>query len=609
MNRIEHVHPPYWFAGMKWSRLQILLHGKDVGKHEVCIEGDGIRLAEVIHKENGNYLILYVDIADAPAQTFSITLRSQGGGDCMTIPYELREREFCSIETFDAHDVLYLLMPDRWADGNIDNYDEKRRRYEGMRDKAWNKDYVHPAYGDFTRHGGDLAGMTQHLDYFVNLGVTTIWPTPMVENDNGLYSYHGYNATDLYTIDPRIGSNEEYKDFVGRAHKKGLKVIQDMVFNHISEFHFLYEDMIDPKWFYTDERKIISNFKTYLPSDRNASAYDKDTLVKGAFSGYSPAVNGGNSEVQDYLIQNSLWWIESVGINGIRMDTYPYNDFDEMVRWCKAVDEEHPGFNIVGETFMKSPIAISFWQQDSPVGDKNTHLPTVMDFPLCELLKHVCDEETSDWSWGLSLIQEYLADERIYAHPDHLLTFMANHDMNRFTTSWEQGSNNVRYKQALTLLLTLRGIPQLYYGDEVCMVGCKDESDYYQRMNFPGGFQGDHVNVFREENMMSQMWEYYKFTRRMLHWRKRADINSIIAEGRFIQHTICNGIYVYARILDDKVVTVMLNGTWDTRTVNGEQYADVMPKSYARDFLSGRLVATRKDITMGPRDIFIFDWT
>lgn len=608
--QIQHIHPGFWFANMKWSKIQIMLHGVGIGTYDAEIQGDGVALTEVIHTSNNNYLILYVETAGAPAQVFQIRLKDINGNIVEEIPYELREREFSDIKTFDAHDVIYLILPDRWADGTSKDLERKKRMYSSMRDKVWDKNANHyDTNGVVTRHGGDIAGMIEHLDYFVQLGVTALWPTPLLENDTDVFSFHGYNPTDLYAIDPRFGTIDEYKTFVRLANAKGLKVIQDQLFNHISDFNFLWADRISQDWFTTDDRKIVTNYKTYLQSDRHAAQNDKDKLIGGCFVSCSPAVNGKNKLVQDYYIQNSLWWIEYTGVNGVRMDTYPYNDYDEMARWCQAVEAEHPGYNIVGETFMKSPIAISYWQKDSPVSDRNSHLPSVMDFPLYDLLQHVCDEETDEWYSGFSAIHQYLADDRVYADPKKLMTFLSNHDTNRFTTSWEQGSNNVRYKQALTLLLTLRGIPQLYYGDEICMVGTKDKYDFYQRQNFPGGFPGDFVNIFHYENMHSQMWEYYNFTRRMLQWRKRENINRIIAEGDFVQYCPDNGVYVYARFIDDKYITIMLNGTWQSRTVDYEKYTKVLPKAYARDFLSGRYISTRKEITMNPRDIFIFDWS
>lgn len=613
MEKIKHIHPPFWYADMQWSEVQILIHARNVAKYDAQVTGKKVRLKDVVRTENANYLLLYVETKDAKAQTFNILLTDSKAQVVKKIPYELRERTHQHIDTFDAHDVVYLLIPDRWADGTANNPRLKRSRYEGMLDNSWDAYYDHFAVrngvaGCTTRHGGDLAGMLQHLNYLQDLGVTAIWSTPLLENNNKTFSYHGYTVTNHYLIDPRLGSNEEYCEFVRKANNMGLKVIQDQLFNHCSPNCFLYADKVDKSWFYTDERMERTNFRPYVASDPYASDYDKDKLVKGCFI-ESPAFNGSNRQVQDYLIQNSLWWIEYSGVNGVRQDTYPYNDLDEMNRWCQAVEAEHPGYNLVGETYMSSPVAISYWQKDSPLDNQHSLLPTVMDFPLRDILNSACDEVTDAFSTGLNRVQKYLADDRIYAHPNRLMTFFSNHDTDRFVRVWDLGDNDFRYKQALTLLLTVRGIPQLYYGDEVSMAGCVDERDWGQRQNFPGGFPGDIIDIFKEHCLTSRMWSYYKFTKLMLNWRKGPVVNKIIAEGRFIHHVVDNGIYVYARELNGKMVTVMLNGTWGERSIQADHYRDVFPQPFICEMLSGRLVSTIDTITMNPRDIFILDWT
>ena len=318
---IQHLCPTHWYAGMKWSRLQILVHAECIAQYQVEIWGDGVRLADIQRTENPNYLILYVETAGAPAQTFYIKLK-EGDRVVDEIPYELRERNFKDIKTFDAHDVVYLLIPDRWCDGTAEDVNKKRSMYAGMHDNQWNPHFNHTTPKDGitgwnTRHGGDLAGMTRHLDYLKDLGVTAIWPTPLNENNNGIYTYHGYCFTDFYRIDPRLGTNDDYRNFVQEANRMGMKVIQDMVFNHCSDMCFLWTDKVSKSWFFTDERTIVSNFRTYAQSDDHLSQYDKALLTQGCFSGMMPSFNGTNEQVQDFLIQSSLWWIEFAGINGI----------------------------------------------------------------------------------------------------------------------------------------------------------------------------------------------------------------------------------------------------------------------------------------------------
>lgn len=615
MVSIQHIHPLHWYAGMKWSKVQVMLHATGIGQCDVELVGEGVSLAEVVRPENNNYLLLYIETAGAAPQTITIRLTYGDSGETAgEVAFELRQRTHQDMETFDAHDVVYLLMPDRWADGTHDDPEKKRAMFEGMADDRWNPAFDHTTETDgvmarHTRHGGDLAGMTAHLDYLQDLGVTTVWPTPLMENDNDRYSYHGYTITDYYRVDPRFGTLDDYCHFVTKAHEMGLKVILDMVVHHCSAQSFLYADKVDSAWFSTDERQIVTNFRPYAQSDPYLSDYDKQQLTDGCFFITSATFNGYNAQVQDYVIQNGLWWVEMTGANGIRLDSYPYNHFEAMNRWCMAMKAERPGMNIVGETFMSSPVAVSYWQQDSPVGDRQSLLPSVMDFPLNDILQTALDEETDDWETGLTRVQKYLGDDRIYAHPDHLMTFLSNHDINRFVKTWDEGHNNLRYKQALTLLLTIRGIPQLYYGDEVCMSGCSDRYDWGQRQNFPGGFPGDETNAFEQRGLSERQREYYEFTRLLLNWRREPAVNRIIAEGRFIHHVVSNGIYVYARELEGKMITVMLNGTWEEHTLETAPYADVMPADSALEVITQRRISIGETLTMNQRDIFILDWT
>ena len=306
------------------------------------------------------------------------------------------------------------------------------------------------------RHGGDLAGMTQHLDYLQELGVTAVWPTPTLENDMAEQSYHGYAITDYYKTDPRFGTNEDYKNFVTEAHSKGIKVIKDIVFNHTGVANFLFEDRPADDWFNYNSVYTPTGYKTGTVGDNHASKLDKELTVDGWFTSQMPDVNGKNKLFADYLIQASIWWIEYAGIDGIRQDTYPYNDFDMMKRWCQEIEAQYPGFNIVGETWINHNAGISYWQKDSKLAAPlNSELKSVMDFPLMSLLNGVVDEETDEWDWGFAKIYAYISQDIVYPDVNHLLTFLANHDTNRFQPTEEKAQNITRYKQALTLLLTL----------------------------------------------------------------------------------------------------------------------------------------------------------
>ena len=589
--QVEHVHPLNWWAGMKNSTLQILLHGKGIASESVSLaDAEGITLKETVKTENPNYVILYVETKGAPAQTFQIKVGKT------RIPYELKAREARNRQTWDAADVVYLLMPDRFANGNTKNDDVK-----GLLEAQSNPNEP------LARHGGDLAGMEAHLDYLAELGITAIWPTPTLVNDMPVESYHGYAITNYYETDPRFGTNEEYRHFVDAAHGKGLKVIQDIVFNHCGSQNFLFTDMPQSDWFNFGGKYVQTSYKTGAVGDVHASAYNRQRTVDGWFVKAMPDLNQRNRLVRDYLIQASLWWIEWAGLDGVRQDTYPYNDFDGMVEWCNRVELEYPGLNIVGEAWINNNVGVAYWQKDSRLAaPRNSQLRTVMDFPLMALLNYVVDQETDEWDYGLAKLYDYISQDVVYADVNHLLTFLDNHDTDRFQKNEEMAQDTTRYKQALTLLLTLRGIPQLYYGDEVGMAANKSKGDGVLRQNFPGGWPGDTNNAFTKEGRTALQNWYFNFTSNLLQWRKTAPA---VHFGRLTHFCIQNGVYAYARQLGDKTVMVFVNGTNKPTTIDLTPYAEVLPRREAQDVLSHRNVKLDKELTMEKRGVLVLDFS
>lgn len=588
------VHPLHWYAGMKNPSLQILIHEKGIGGSAVELkDAQNISVTEVKSFDNPDYLIIYLNVEGASAQRFKIQVKGQGS-KVKEIPYELKERSRAkwSTETsrlsWDAGDVVYLLMPDRFAKGYSDK--EKKMMFKGMKEDSWNEE-------DFGRRGGDLKGMTDHLDYLEELGITAIWPTPLLVNDMPHESYHGYAITDYYQTDSRFGTNEDYCNWVKECHKRGIKVIQDIVFNHCGRENFLFKDRPDDSWFHYDSKFTQTTYKTGAASDPHVSDVDKDLTVNGWFVEAMPDVNQNNRYFADYLIQASKWWVEYAGLDGIRQDTYPYNDFDFMARWCREMEADFPGINIVGEAWMNNNVAVSYWQKDSKLNKRNTYLPTVMDFPLMGLLNSVVDEETDSWDHGFARLYEYISQDFIYADTNHLLTFLANHDTNRFQSNDEQGKNLTRYKQALTLLLTLRGIPQLYYGDELGMVANKGMGDGGMRKIIP-------ERAFTKEGRTALENEYFDFTKKLLHFRKG---NDVLAYGTLKHFAITNGTYVYAREYKGKTVVVMINGTSEKQSLTLDMYKEVLNKVKGRDLISEEVVDLGNSITLSPRQILILE--
>lgn len=595
--RVDEVHPLNWWADMKNPELQVLLHGKNIGQSEVSLSTSDVKINRIERTENPNYLILYLDTRGAKPQTFNIELRN--GKKTLNVPYELCRRDRKWRGSFDASDVLYLLMPDRFANGDASNDNGM-----GMKDTKITRDEP------FGRHGGDLAGMEQHLDYLQDLGITAIWPTPIQVNDMQDGSYHGYAITDYYEVDPRFGTNEQFRNFVENCHKHGIKFIMDLVFNHCGSENFLFKDLPARDWFNNNSEYLQTNYKLGALVDPNASSEDKNLASNGWFTREMPDLNQRNPLVMDYLIQASIWWTEYAGIDGIRQDTYPYCDVEAMARWNKRLDLEYPGFNVVGETWINYNVGVAPWQKDSNLSDVNTELKTVMDFPLMYLLDSIFDEETDDWNNGFARLWDYFVQDKVYADPLHLLTFLDNHDTDRFCPTAEKAANFDRYRQALTVLLMARGIPQLYYGDEIGLWSNKSKGDGLLRQDFPGGWKDDDHNAFSPDGRTKGEAERYDFTRKLLHFRKG---NKAISEGRMMQFTVKDGCYCFSRYTNDRRVTIIMNGTSKPQTTDLSRFREALPADQAYDVLKGQNITLfgsglTGEYTLPPRGIMILDF-
>lgn len=589
---IRKVAPTYWWAGMKNPELQILLYGDNIASSDVTLSSKDITLKEVVRQDNPNYLFLYVDLSEAAPQQFNIVLKQ--GKKTTTVPYELKQRtrKGCEIKGFDASDVLYLIMPDRFANG-----DTKNDVVPGMLE---NKVDRNEQYG---RHGGDLKGITDHLDYISDLGVTAIWFNPTQENDMPEGSYHGYAITDYYQIDRRLGGNEDFKSLVDQAHAKGLKVVMDMIFNHCGSENYLFKDKPSKDWFNFKSEYVQTSYKTASVMDIHASEYEKKIATDGWFTEAMPDINQRNRHAARYLIQSSIWWIEYAGINGIRQDTHPYADFDFMSQWCKEVMDEYPNFNIVGETWLNSNVLVSFWQKDSKLAEpRNSNLPTVMDFPLQGLMNRAFDEETTDWNDGLYLLYDYMTQDFVYANPMNLLTFLDNHDTSRFYQKEEQTKNLTRFKQAITFLLTTRGIPQIYYGTEILMAADKADGDGTLRRDFPGGWEGDKTDCFTRNGRTGLQNEAFDYIKKLLQWRKG---NDVIGKGSLKHFSISNGTYVYERRYQDRSVVVIMNGTDSEQNLPLAPYKEILPKATATDILTGNTITLTDNLPLKERETLV----
>lgn len=591
---VKKVEPAFWWADMKETELQVMLYGENIAKSEVSITAQTAKIKEVVKLENPNYLLLYLNLADAKAEKFDIILTQ--GKQKKVVNYELRNRKPNSSERvgFNSSDVLYLIMPDRFANGDTSNDVVK-----GMKESVVDRNEP------FARHGGDFKGVSDHIDYISNLGVTAIWFNPVLENDMPEGSYHGYAATDYYKVDRRFGTNEEFVALVDKAHNNGLKVVMDMIFNHCGSEHFFFTDKPSSDWFNYSDKYVQTSYRTTTQYDPYVLEADKKWAVDGWFVETMPDLNQRNRHVAKYLIQNSIWWIEYGGIDGIRQDTHPYADFDMMAEWCATVTKEYPDFNIVGETWYGNSPAIAYWQKDSKLSaPRNSNLRCVMDFPLMGAMSKAFDEETN-WEAGMTRLYEILGQDFLFANPMELLIFLDNHDTSRFFKNEEETENFTRYKQALAFLLTTRGIPQIYYGTEIFMPADKTEGDGKLRNDFPGGWADDSKNAFTAAGRSAKENKAFDYTSKLLNWRKG---NEVIAKGTLKHVAPTNGVYVYERNYNGKSVVVMISGVNEDKTMDMALYREILKPTTLKDVISDKTIDFSKDtFVMKAREVYILE--
>ena len=610
--KIDKIEPANWFAGMKNPSLQLMVYGKDIRNATVTVDYPGARVDSLVRLDSPNYLLVYLNLDGA--RPGEMTLKFDG----KKVKYPLKAREMAGDRRvgFTNADVLYMLMPDRFAQGR-----NHPAQIKGL--NAYREDRMKPSL----RHGGDLEGIREHLDYFSQLGVTALWFTPVLENnspDEGNTStYHGYATTDYYKVDPRFGSNEAYRQLIDEAHRKGLKVVMDMIFNHCGFEHPWVKDMPTRDWFNTPEwlheaqtgqkegqrtkvndRYLQTSYKLTPVLDPYASKADMRETVDGWFVPTMPDLNQRNPHVITYLIQNSEWWIETVGIDGIRMDTYPYADRKAMAQWMERLDEEYPNFNTVGETWVTEPAYTAAWQKDSKLSTINSYLKTVMDFSFFDKLSQAKTEETDGWWQGLNRIYNSLCYDYLYENPSSVMAFIENHDTDRFLG---EGRDTLALKQALALLLTINRIPQLYYGTEVLMNGTKAVTDGNVRKDFPGGFPGDKRNAFTPEGRTAEENAMFDWLSRLLHWRQGNEVVSRGTQTQFIPH---NGVYVIARRYGGKTVMTVLNGLRSNAQLDVRRYAEAIGNhAQATDVMTGRQVDLSADVPLSSRQTLILEWS
>lgn len=571
---IKRVEPLNWWVGMNDPELQIMVYGDNIAAFRPEISYPGVEIDRIVTTPNPNYQFIYITISgQAKPGTFDIVFKD-GKKTAGTYRYSLHERRAGSADRigYNSSDAMYLLMPDRFSNGNPLN-----DSHPDVTEKADRSNLN-------GRHGGDIEGIINHLDYLKELGFTALWNTPLMEDNMAVTSYHTYAISDYYKIDPRYGTNEDYRRLSAEAKKRGIKLVMDVVTNHCGTAHWWINDLPTEDWVHPNQR---CNFRVWTIQDLYAAETDKLLNTQGWFDTSMPDMNQSNPLVLDYFTQNTIWWIEYADLGGLRIDTYPYNDKEPMAEFCNRIMAEYPAFNIVGECWMHEPIEVAYWQRGVVNQDGyESGLPCVMDFPLTDAL---CAFTAEAQGWNNGIMRPYLnfAKDYLYADPSNLLVFADNHDTDRIWNILQQDKD--KFKLVFTILATTRGIPQVYYGTEIMMGGEKKVGDGDIRRDFPGGWPGDKVNAFTAEGRTAEQNEVFDFMKNLLNWRKQNPVIHFGAMKHFVPENEC---YVYFRYNDDKKVMVVLNNSdKDEKTLDMKRFKEALGDAdQGRDVISGKKI-------------------
>lgn len=590
---IQKVEPPFWWAGMQHSDVQLLIYGDYISKSEVFIDYPGVELFETTKVDNPNYLFLTLSISES-VNPGLIKIAFRNEEEELFYDYELKERSNGSAERigFSTSDVLYMLMPDRFSNGDPTN-DDQPGMLEGVNRE--NPD---------GRHGGDIKGIEGKVNYFSELGVTGLWMNPLVENNNPKYSYHGYAITDFYNIDARFGTNEDYKNLVNKCHENDLKVIMDMIFNHASVYHWLIKDLPSSDWIHQFDEYTRSNFRIPTIIDPHGSEYDKSKLLTGWFDEHMADLNQQNELLALYLIQNSVWWIEYVGLDGIRVDTQPYAYREFITQWSDYVFTEYPNFNVVGETWLQKEAFVAYFQKDANnIDNYNSGIPTVTDFPMYYALSKAFKEDDS-WTEGIARIYYVLAQDVLYSDASTNLIFCDNHDLDRIYSSLNE---NIDYwEMAIGAMLTLRGTPTIYYGSEILMTGLEHDGHGFIREDFPGGWTEDDRDAFAKEGRTELENKAFEYFQKLLKWRQSKDV---IHTGNLTQFIPKDNIYVYFRNNEtDCIMVAFNNSNNELKALDTDKFQECMKNyTFAKNVITGETVHYLDAITIPPKSILILD--
>ncbi|GAA4031636.1 glycoside hydrolase family 13 protein [Flavobacterium cheonhonense] len=592
--QVDRVEPPFWWSDMTHNEVQIMFYGKNIAQNEVTVS-NGIVIKGIQKTENPNYVFVTIDTQNSPAQDLVFTFKN--GKKSFTQNYALKSRKENSRfrKSFDSSDLIYLIMSDRFTNGNPNNDNNDKLTEKANRS---NKD---------GRHGGDIEGIIKNLDYIQSLGATAVWPTPLCEDNDERGSYHTYGQSDVYKIDARFGTNEDYVRMSAELHKRGMKNIMDYVTNHWGYKHWMMSDLPTYDWIHQFPGYAQTNYRMAAQFDTNASKKDFDLCMDGWFVKSMPDLNQSNPLVLNYLIQNAIWWIEYADLDGFRVDTYSYNDKTAIAKWTKSITDEYPNFNIVGEVWMYDQAQMAYWQKDSKIGaiqSFNSNLPSVMDFTLQEAIANgVFNEDKQEWRNGMVKVYENFNNDFLYPNINNLLVFFENHDTNRLNEIYKNDFK--KYQMAMTLIATVRGIPQIYYGSEIGMAGDKGKGDGDIRRDFPGGWNGDTNNAFTKAGRTEEQNKFFDFTAKLLNWRKN---KTVIHTGKTTHYIPENNVYVYFRYNEKESVMVVVNNNEEKQTFKTNRFAENIKKYQSgKDIFTEKTFDLKNDITIDGKSVLILE--
>jgi glycosidase len=588
---VQRVEPTYWWTDMNQSEFQLMLYGIDVRSAEISINYKGVSIAKKELTDNPNYVFLYLNVSKGTLPgKFNIVLKS--GKKIQTIVYELKKRSegSSSRKSFNESDAIYLLMPDRFANGNPSN-DSVPGYHQGVHRDV-------PG----ARHGGDIEGIISKIPYLADLGITTLWTTPLFDNNDTQYSYHHYACSDYYKIDPRLGKNEDYLRLSETCHSNGLKLMIDVVPNHCGSSHWWMKDLPAKDWINTWPTYTSSNYRMTAWTDPHRSSSDLYRLTNGWFAPNMPDLNLQNILLFDYLRQVYVFWIETANIDGMRVDTYPYNDIKTAARFIQSIRNEYPNMNVVGECWIKTPAEIAFYQS----GNKNkdgfdSRLTSVMDFCLKDVLSAAFNEKES-WEGGMARFYLLYAQDFVYQNPNMIMNFLDNHDIDRYSTVVKRDIR--KYKMGLAMLLTSRGYPQIYYGTEIMLDGIP--GDYQgHRFDFPGGWTTDKRNAFTPEGRTPVENEVFNYLKVLLNYRKN---NAVLQNGLMKQFIPEDGIYVTFRYNDQKTIMIIANNNEQNKDLNSNRFNEMLQgKTIGTEITTSKTYSLQNMISIPAKSVLILD--